>query len=248
MPTITVATTQRRAALSLLNAAMEESGLGAATSILSSDDTVKNVLRLMNGVGEDLARQPFWPELIRTWTVTTVADQTAYDLPADWGVPLPGTTWDRTGRWPLQGPHTASNWQRFLSGVGGSGAAGYNYRFFDGKLNLEPAPPVGLSLTLEYTSYNWVLGLNGAVANIPKPRFTLDTDYCLFDERLLLLGTRVAFQESKGLDSSLAKRRFEDALEAAIFASGGAPILSLVGCPARLFLDYSNVPDSGYGL
>lgn len=244
--TIDPIATQRRNGLAILNETLEELGFDPTTSLADANPTVRAVLRTVNSAGEDLARKPFWTELVRTFSLVTVSGQSEYALPEDWGGPLSETAWN--GSQKLYGPRTASEWQASLSG-GGSGATGYHYRFAGGQVHITPTPTTALTFTQEYVSRNWVLGLNGdqTVANVAKPRLTLNTDYPLLDERVLVLGAKLAFQQLKGFDTVLTQRRFDEALELAMGASHGAPILSLVGLPARIFLSCENIPDSGYG-
>lgn len=248
MTTITVATTQSRTALQLLNTVLGELGLPATGSIVSTDSTTVQVLYLMNGVGEDLSKLPLWSETRKEFLITTTTAD-AYDLPVDWLVPLNGTTWDRTGRWPLLGPKTPTEWQYLKSGFGVA-APQYRYRFFNRQFNLFPAPIAGLELVEEYLSSNWVLGLNpsdSTIAGTGKPRFTADTDYSILDERMLILGTKLSFLEEKNLESSKARERFCDALEAAWATANGSPVLNLAPEPANLFITEWNAPDTGYG-
>lgn len=245
MPTINPSATQLRTALELMNTVLGEVGMPTTGSILSQDQTTVQVKYLMNGLGENLAKFPLWADLRKEFLITTTTAE-AYDLPVDWNVPLNGTAWDRSGRWPLLGPKTPVEWQYLKSGFGVA-APQYRWRLFNRQFNLFPAPIAGLTIVEEYLSSNWVLGLNGSVANIGKPRLTADTDYILLDERMFIEGAKLAFLEAKGLDSSKAFRNFSDMLEAAWANSNAAPVLSLSGMAASLFITEWNAPDTGYG-
>lgn len=244
-PSITVATTQLRPALSLMNTALGEVGMPLTNSVLSQDQTTIQMLYLMNALGENLAKFPLWSDLRQEFLITTTT-ATAYDLPVDWNVPINGTAWDRTGRWPLLGPKTPQEWQYLQSGFGVA-APQYRWRLFNRQFNLFPAPIAGLTLVEEYLSSNWVVGGSGAVFNTGKPRITVDTDYILLDERMFIEGAKLAFLEAKGLDSSKAFRTFTDLLEAAWANSNAAPTLSLSPIPASIFITEWNAPDTGYG-
>lgn len=245
MTSITLSTTQQRPALQLLQAVQGEIGLPLSASIQSVDQTTVQMLYLMNALGTALAKFPLWPDLRTEWLITTTTDA-AYDLPIDWSVPLHDTTWDRSGRWPLVGPKIPSEWQMLKSGIG-IAAPQLRYRFYNRQLNLHPAPSAGTEIALEYLTSNWVLGSNGLVADIGKPRITLDTDYLLLDERLVIEGTKLAFLEAKGLDSSKTFRNFTDMLEAAWGNSNSAQTLSLAPCVDRWLLGEENIPEVGYG-
>lgn len=246
MPSIDLATTQLRTATQLLNAAQAELGLPQSSSVLAVDNTTVQMLALMNALGEALAKFPLWENLRKEFIVTTTTDS-AYNLPVDWNVPLNGTTWDRTGRWPLLGPKTPTEWQYLKSGFGVA-APQYRYRYYNRQFNLFPAPIAGLEIVQEYLSTNWVLGVNGPVADIGKPRITLADDYILLDERMFIEGAKLSFLEAKGLDSSKAFRNFSDLLEAAWADSTGAPVLSMAPIPSNIFITEWNAPDTGYGI
>jgi hypothetical protein len=222
-----------------------EVGMPITNSVLSQDATTIQLLYLMNGLGENLSRLPLWADLRKEFLITTTT-ATAYDLPVDWGVPLNGTAWDRTGRWPLLGPKTPVEWQYLQSGFGVA-APQYRWRLFNRQFNLFPAPIAGLTIVEEYLSSQWVLGGSTTVISTGKPRITADTDYILLDERMFIEGSKLAFLEAKGLDSSKAFRNFTDMLEAAWANSNAAPVLNLAPFPASLFITEWNAPDTGYG-
>jgi hypothetical protein len=247
-PSINVSTTTRRTGLELIQAAMGEIGMPRPASIEDgNDETAIQLLYQFNELGENLSRFPFFSELSQTWSITTTT-ATAYDLPADWACPLSGTNWDRSGRWPLLGPKTPAEWQYLQSGFGVA-APQYRFRYYGGQYHLFPAPVAGLTIVQEYLSTHWVLGIGATpgLADTAKIRVTLNTDYCILDERMMIEGLKLAFLESKGLDSSIQSRKWERMMEAAWANSKGAPSLSLAPIPANIFITEWNAPDTGYG-
>jgi hypothetical protein len=246
-PPITVATTELRTALALMNTVLGEIGMPLTNSIVAQDQTSVQLLYLMNGLGENLSKFPFWPDLRQEFLITTTV-ATAYDLPNDWGVSLNGTTWDRSGRWPLIGPKTPTEWQYLQSGFG-LAAPQYRWRYFGRQFHLFPVPSVDLTIVQEYLSTHWAVGVTapGTIADTGKPRITLDTDYILLDERMFIEGAKLAFLEAKGLDSSKAFRTFTDMLEAAWGNANAAPVLSLAPVSENWLLSTNNIPDTGYG-
>lgn len=245
MPTINPATTQKRTALELLNTVMGEIGMPAISSVLSTEDTAVQLLYLANGVGSRIAMLPFWTELVETWEFTTTTE-TNYDLPLDWGVPTIGTGWDRSARWPLIGPSPPAQWQVLESGFG-IAAPQFRFRFIDGQLVLFPAPEAGHDMVHEYLSTGWVLGLEGTIATLRKPRITVDADYVLFNEEMFITGVKVAWLLAKGLEATAAISEFTRMLEAGWATTGSAPILSFSPDPGNFFITLANVPDTGFG-
>lgn len=248
-PAILVSSARRRNALQLAQQALGEMGMPRPTTLVSgADETAQQVLMLFNGLGEKLCRLPLWTETRREWSLTTTTAD-SYDLPADWLVPLVGTAWDRSNRWPLLGPKVPSEWQYLKSGFGVA-APQYRYRFINGQFTLFPAPAANTVIAQEYLSAAWVYGVNPAIptqADVDKYRITADTDYPLLDDQLLITGLKLMFRESKGLDSSKVQEEFEDMLEAAWANSTSAPTLSLAPIPTNIFISEWNAPDTGYG-
>jgi hypothetical protein len=247
VPTINPAATNKRTALVLLNTALAELGMPSISSINSTDDTAVQLLALANGLGSRVAQLPFWAELVETFTITTVEDQDTYDLPLDWGVPVVGTTWDRSTRWPLIGPTPPIQWQTLQSGFG-LAAPQYRYRFVGLQIIFYPSNVAGdHTVVHEYLSTGWALGLSGATATVRKPRITADTDYVLFSEEMFICGVKVAWLMAKGLESTNALIEFGRMLEAGWANSSSAPVINFVPNPGNFFITLANVPDTGYG-
>jgi hypothetical protein len=249
-PPIVVATTRRRNALQIVQQAMGEIGMPRPTTLAAgADETANQLLFLLNGLGERLARLPLWEATRAEWVITTTT-ATAYDLPEDWLVPLADTAWDRTGRWPLIGPKTPSEWQVLQSSGFGSAPTATRFRFFNGQFNLSEAPVAGQTYVYEYLSASWVIGLATVAAtqaDVRKYRISADTDYPLLDEQMLITGLKLAFREAKGMDSSKVQEEFEDMLEAAWANAISAKTLSLAADPQPAFLSLANIADSDYG-
>ena len=245
MPIINPTTTQKRTALQLLNTVLGELGMPLTNSVNALDDTAVQLLYLANGLGSRMAKLPFWADLAEEFTVTTTTAE-AYDLPVDWGVPLYGTTWDRSNRWPLVGPVTSSQWQVLKSGLG-QAYPRFRFRYKGGQFLLHTAPEAGHTIVQEYLSTGWVLGIDGAVASQRKPRISSDSDYVLLDEEMFITGTKLAWLEAKGLDSSKALVEFNSMLEAGWANNSGAPVLEFVRTDEQVLLGYQNIPDTGYG-
>ena len=249
-PPIVLSTTRRRNALQIVQQAMGEIGMPRPTTLaVGADETANQLLFLLNGLGERLARLPLWEATRSEWTVVTTA-ATAYNLPEDWLVPLADTAWDRTGRWPLLGPKTPSEWQVLVSGIGGSPVS-TRFRFFNGQFNLSQVPAIGSTFVYEYLSASWVLGLATSAsvqADVRKYRISADTDYLLLDEQMMVTGLKLVFREAKGLDSSKVQEEFEDMLEAAWTNAIAPKTLNLATETSNAFLSLANLPDGGYGV
>lgn len=168
--------------------------------------------------------------------------QVEYPLPADWKNQTPQTEWDRTNRWPLMGPQTAQAWQSFKSGIVYAGPR-ERFRIMSNCIAINPPPPNGLIFAYEYISKSFVIGADGAA----KAGFTADTDTCIFDDSLIILGTKTLFLQAKGLDYSLEGQQFSNLLATCKAQDASAAALSISPGPAGRLLSLDNVPDGNWG-
>lgn len=168
--------------------------------------------------------------------------QIEYPLPSDWKKQIPQTEWDRTNRWPLMGPQTAQAWQSFKSGIVYAGPR-ERFRIFGNCIAVNPPPPDGLLFSFEYISKNYVIAQDGT----SKPSFTADTDTCIFDDSLMILGTKTLFLQAKGLDYSLEGQQFANLMSQCKAQDASAPALSISPRPASQFLSNRNIPDGSWG-
>ena len=249
-PAITLATTRKRNALQIAQQAMGEIGMPRPSTLTGgNDETAIQLLYLLNGLGEKLSRLPLWSETRAEWSITTTT-AAEYELPPDWLVPLSGTTWDRSGKWPLLGPKTPTEWQYLQSGFGVA-APQFRFRFITGQFVLFPAPVAGKVIVQEYLSSSWVYGLaapGALTASVGKSRITENTDIPLLDELMLITGLKLVFREAKGLESTKVREEFENMLEAAWANSTSGAILNLAPIPSNQFISEWNLPDTGFGL
>ncbi len=178
----------------------------------------------------------------RSGTFDMTFSQIEYPLPSDWKKQIPQTEWDRTNRWPLMGPQTPQAWQSFKSGIVYAGPR-ERFRIMGNSIVLNPPPPDGLIFAYEYISKDWVIGVDGGT----KPGFTLDTDTCIFDDSLIILGTKVLFLQAKGLDFSLEGAQFNNLMNQCKAQDKSAAALSISPRPAGRLLGLDNVPDGSWG-
>jgi hypothetical protein len=97
--------------------------------------------------GRDLSGRHDWQALIvqQTWTSTATQAQTSA-LPSDYDHMVPDVViWDRTGKYPYQGPTSSQDWQTLVSSGVTGGGAGW-WRIIGGDVYLYPAPTAGRTL------------------------------------------------------------------------------------------------------
>ena len=199
----------------------------------TTDPQVRQMAKLLEEEGNDLAMRHPWECLIREAFHTTIAaeDQGAIDTIA---VPVGAsssdgfrsivnqTIWDRTTRLPVCGPMNPQQWQA-MKAVTTSGPK-YRFRIRGGKLLVNPTPPAGESWYFEYITKFWILGANGTTY---KNRFTLDTDVILLPDDLVLQGLRWRWKKEKGMDYAEDFRTYETQVKDQASKDGGKPVLRM---------------------
>lgn len=165
--------------------------------------------------------------------------QVSYPLPADWLRQIEGTEWDRTNRWPLNGPKSAQEWQNFKSGIVYAGPR-LRFRIQGNAIALNPPPSADALLSMEYVSSHWVDAIDGST----KDRFTLDSDTPVFDESLMVEGLKLRWNKAKGF--AYDEKAYNDLLSMCLAQNKSAPTLSMAQGHASVLMSTANVPDGSW--
>lgn len=236
-------------AASIINDAAVELGLLTADvtdPYTSQDINLVQLCRLLKSLGQDLVRDYQWTTLQRQHSLTTVANQDAYQLPNDYQRFVDQTGWNRTQRMPLLGPLSAQGWQ-LLQVLTSAGVVDLMYRIVGGQMVLYPSANAGDTITYEYITRHWVSPEGETEPTSEEP--TSGAQVLWFDRRLLVCGVKLRWLRAKGFDSTAAQDDYDKALARAQGGDGAAPVLSLNRrpCAANRMLDCANVPDTGFG-
>jgi hypothetical protein len=175
-------------------------------------------------------------------TVSLVAAQTKYTMPADYDRPIDRTQWDKSKHWEMLGPESPQQWQWLKSGYISTGPR-VRWRILGGYMQIWPALSTNEYLGIEYISKYWVTDAGGNAKN----SFTVDTDTCIFSDRLMVLGTKLKYFEIKGFDTTAIKRDFDEEFDLRTGNEQGAPTLSMAPRLSQVLVGINNIPDSGYG-
>lgn len=167
--------------------------------------------------------------------------QVLYPLPSDWQREIPQTEWDRTNRWPLNGPKSSQEWQNFKSGIVYAGPR-LRFRIRAGGIELNPVPTANGTLSYEYVSNAWVVPVSGT----SKTSFTLDTDSPVFRDSLFVAAMKLRWLQTKGLDYGYAMSDFNDLLAKAKAQNKSAPKLFLSQSYGSVLLTNQNIQDGSY--
>jgi len=175
-------------------------------------------------------------------TGSVVLAQTAYDLPFDFEAITDRTQWDKTKHWEALGPEDAQQWQWLKSGYISTGPR-IRWRILDNQFQVWPPMNTNEYIGWEYRSKGWARSATGAV----KTSFTQDTDTTVFDDRVMVLFTKLKYFQIKSFDTTALSQDFQRYLSVAKANDKGAPNLSFAPYPSKVLIGYANIPDTGYG-
>jgi hypothetical protein len=167
-----------------------------------------------------------------------------YRLPSDFDRPVDTTNWDITKHWAIIGPLTPQQWEYLISGWIATGPV-INWRLLGGYFQIWPVQTSADLLGLEYISTNWVVATGGFAPT--KASFTVDSDTCVFPDRLMVLGLKKKFYEAKNFDVSALTRDYADQLSIAYANDSGSGNLAMSQKGVGYLINWNNIPDSGYG-
>ena len=171
--------------------------------------------------------------------------QTKYTLPSDFDRQIDRTHYDKSMRWEMLGPETAQQWQWLKSSYISTGPR-IRYRILGNTFQIWPLPSTNDYLGFEYTSTYWVTG-TGVTTGPDKASFTVDTDTCIFPDRLMILGLKLKYFEIKGFDTTAFYRDYTRELEIVKANDSGSPTLSFAPRMSSVLIGWENIPDSNYG-
>jgi len=173
---------------------------------------------------------------------TLTFGQTKYDLPPDYETITDRTQWDKTKHWEMLGPEDAQQWQWLKSGYISTGPR-IRWRILGQYFQVWPMMNTQEYLGYEYRSKGWAESSTGAVKN----SFTADTDTTIFDDQIMILGTKLRYWQIKGFDTTSLQQEYDRYLNVAKANDKGAPNLSFAPYPSKVLIGYANIPDTGYG-
>lgn len=173
---------------------------------------------------------------------TVYFQKVMYDLPSDYESLSPRTQWDKSKHWEAIGPTDGQQWEWLMSGFIATGPR-IRWRILANKFQIWPGFSTAEQLGYEYRGNGWATSAGG----IAKTAFTLDTDTCIYPDRLMVLFTKLKYFEGKGFDTTAMYRNFTRFLDTEIARDTSSANLSFAPQPGSLLIGWQNIPDSGYG-
>lgn len=201
-----------------------------STVVSSTDPRILQMVALLNEEIEEVTRreQPLQALLLEaTFVAAATEDQGNINTLAGQDVRfiLNNVLWNRNTKLPLFGPLTPSQWQQFKAQVQ-TGPLN-QYRIRANKLLMIPVPTAGHTIAFEFVPINTVVATGGTLAT--KRLFSVDTDFCLIPDELLIAALRWRIKAEKGLKYAEDFRRYENLLGNLVLRDGTKGKLNLQG-------------------
>ena len=168
--------------------------------------------------------------------------KTKYDLPPDFETITDNTHWDKTKHWQMLGPEDAQQWQWLKSGYISTGPR-IRWRILGNQFQIWPPYNTKEYLGFEYRSKGWARSSTGQVKN----SFTADNDTTVFDDRVMVLYTKLKYFQIKSFDTTALTQDYMRYLNIAKANDKGSATLSFAPYPTKVLIGYANIPDTGYG-
>ena len=173
---------------------------------------------------------------------TVTFSKTKYDLPPDYENITDNTHWDKTKHWQMLGPVDAQQWQWLKSGYISTGPR-VRWRILGGQFQIWPPMNTQEYLGFEYRSKGWAESATGQIKN----SFTADSDTTFFDDRVMVLYTKLKYFQIKSFDTTALQQDYSRYLMIAKANDKGSATLSFAPYPTKVLIGYANIPDTGYG-
>jgi len=167
--------------------------------------------------------------------------QTQYAMPSDYDRQVDRTHWDKTQHWQMIGPETAQQWEWLTSGYISSGPR-VRYRIFGDFFQIWPPQGSQHYIGFEYVSKFWA----ATAAAVAKGSFTVDTDTCIFPDRIMVLGLKDKYFRVKGLGDVYADE-YTAQVSIAKANDSGSQTLAMSPQISEVLISINQVPDTGYG-
>lgn len=195
------------AILNVIQRASVLCGLPSPSGAVSSTDAnVQQMVMLATQEGEETSSSYDWRQLKLPFTYTGDGTTTLWPLPSDFERLLPGEAFFSNSypSIPLIGPLSD---EEFLAAKALPVLPIRPiWRLIGTKVEIWPALASGEVINSQYLSNKWIVAIDGVTT---KSAFTLDTDSCLFPERILSLGVIWRWKRTKGLDYAEEFRTYQ---------------------------------------
>lgn len=210
----------------------------------SPDLQVRQLLALAIVEADELFGSFNWQKLLRQKTFITVPQAEQLDaVPEDWDRFIPNSFFNRTTRRPVLGPVTPQLWQNIQANPQINRVI-LAYRERDGAFLVTPNPPADQTIAYEYVTRNWA---HNADETESYQVWQADTDSSWISEKLIKLGLRWRWKQTKGLPYAEEYDLYQQQKEQMQARDGGSTVLNLTGGGDWVYVGNPNVPETGFG-
>lgn len=176
--------------------------------------------------------------------VDIVIARDTYPVPSDFQTFIDRTQWDRTNHWELRGPMSPQEAQWVMSGIVTTGPRRRFRQVGRGSDVFRIWPPptaqdAPATFAYEYVSAYWAQDAAGT----PQSGFVLDTDTCVFDDRVMIAGIKYNFFAVKGFDATRFERDYNVLIQTSMGSDGGAQTLDMARRRWPIFISPASTPD-----
>jgi hypothetical protein len=168
--------------------------------------------------------------------------QTQYDLPSDYDHTVPRTHWDKSKHWEMLGPETQQQWEWLKSSYISTGPR-IRWMISGNTFQIWPIIDTDDFLGFNYISNGWAFN----AGDTRQTSLVADTDYCIYPDAMMITGLKYRYFEIKGFDTTDLKDQWTEQLLIARAQDASAPTLSMAPRLSNVLIDWSQIPDSGYG-
>jgi hypothetical protein len=176
-----------------------------------------------------------------------------YALPSDFERMVDETLWDRSRFWQMRGAMTPQQWQLYKSSPIGRASIQRRWRIrlatgatagATPVFSIDPVPSDnGSLLVFEYVSNAWCKSAGGTA----QTAWAADTDVGILDEYLIELGITWRMLERLGMDYTAAYSEYSQEVDKAVAADGGTSVIDMTPSGGTFLLNWTNIPETGYG-
>lgn len=216
----------------------------------SQDPAVQQMVSAVNMAGADMLNLYDWQQQIKPFNIEIVAEypgqkEIGVELPGDFWSFVDQTQWNKNTQLPAIGPVSPQAWQQIMI-RNPKIVMTFLWQVRENKLWIQCPPESPQVFSFYYISRGWVRDADNP--DLYKNMATKNGDQILFDDYLMVLLSRVKWQDMKGFDSTSAAGQFRANYDIRKGKAKGAPVLSMVTNVGLPYLNIlTNVPDTGYG-
>ena len=187
-----------------------------ATVIGNNEEATTQILRFVHQAGNELMREHSWSALRnqRTFTGIAAQEQTG-EPPAAFHRFVPNTgLWNIEDRREVMGVMDNGTWLKLT--IDNVAAATEYWSFQQGIINILPVTDTSSTYRYAYVSKYWVRPTGATTNATDKAAFTVDTDFPILPDELLIQSVVWRWKQAKGLDYAEDMMTFERSKEKAI--------------------------------